>query len=366
MNSFLEHARACHGDKYIYLSPYVSSSIHIKIECPKHGIFEQRPDVHCGGGGCPSCGHEKVNAKNTKTNVWFLQEAKKIHGDRYGYPEEYIGIETLLTILCKEHGPFKQTPHNHLSNHGCRDCRDNSRRLTDEQFLDRANKVHHGKYKYVSIYTNANDYIDILCPIHGLFIQRISSHLEGKGCLPCGSIITGNNLRGTFEEFLKEAKLIHGELYSYPDQDYFGRCEKINIICKMHGLFRQLPGGHLAGHGCRKCSRQGISKLETEWLNYLGIPEENRQTKLKMSFKKRSVSVDAYDPTTNTIYEFYGSYWHGDPKIYNPEKENYRCKKTFGELYQRTMERENLIKKEGYNFVFVWENDWILWKKDHR
>ena len=34
-------------------------------------------------------------------------------------------------------------------------------------------------------------------------------------------------------------------------------------------------------------------------------------------------------------------------------------KKSFGELYNKTLERENKIKELGYNLIVMWENDWV-------
>lgn len=69
--------------------------------------------------------------------------------------------------------------------------------------------------------------------------------------------------------------------------------------------------------------------------------------------------ADGYCKETNTIYEFHGDYWHGNPKLFDKDKMNMVSKKTFGELYQRTLEKEEIIKKLGYNLVVMWERDWI-------
>ena len=55
-NSFIERSRAAHGDKYDYLKTvYVRCRDKIIITCKIHGDFEQKPDVHLRGHGCPSC-----------------------------------------------------------------------------------------------------------------------------------------------------------------------------------------------------------------------------------------------------------------------------------------------------------------------
>lgn len=47
------------------------------------------------------------------------------------------------------------------------------------------------------------------------------------------------------------------------------------------------------------------------WLNLINIPKEKRQ--ITISILNKKYKVDAFDDTTNTIYEFYGDFWHGNP-----------------------------------------------------
>jgi hypothetical protein len=68
--------------------------------------------------------------------------------------------------------------------------------------------------------------------------------------------------------------------------------------------------------------------------------------------------VDGYDPMTNTVYEFYGDYWHGNPDTTDHNKTNAHNKKPFRQLYEETLIKENLIKQTGYNLVTMWESDW--------
>lgn len=55
-DSFVEKARAIHGDKYDYSkTAYARASDKVIITCTKHGVFEQTPNSHLMGCGCPSC-----------------------------------------------------------------------------------------------------------------------------------------------------------------------------------------------------------------------------------------------------------------------------------------------------------------------
>lgn len=53
---FIEKATKVHNGKYGYFpEKYINSNTDIPIECPIHGIFEQRPSHHTDGHGCPKC-----------------------------------------------------------------------------------------------------------------------------------------------------------------------------------------------------------------------------------------------------------------------------------------------------------------------
>ena len=69
--------------------------------------------------------------------------------------------------------------------------------------------------------------------------------------------------------------------------------------------------------------------------------------------------ADGYNEETNTIYEFLGSYWHGDPSIYSPEKVNKHNNITFGELYQNTLKKREHCLQNGYNVIECWESEWV-------
>ena len=125
-------------------------------------------------------------------------------------------------------------------------------------------------------------------------------------------------------------------------------------------MFFQKPIGHIEGHGCPKCAfntSNSISQKETLWLDSLGIATLVRTATLHLSNGRRVV-VDGYDPQTNTVYEFLGDYWHGNPDKFTRDEFNKRVKKTFGELYDATIHRQNEILENGYKLVTMWEMDW--------
>lgn len=85
------------------------------------------------------------------------------------------------------------------------------------------------------------------------------------------------------ETFIRKARTVHGDKYDYSKVCYHKALEKVDIICREHGVFSQTPNNHLRGKGCRACN--GHALLDTE------------------SFirKARAVHGDKYDYTP-TVY----------------------------------------------------------------
>jgi len=56
ITEFIDRSKKFHGSKYDYsLTVYVNNKSKVKIICPEHGVFEQRPDGHLRNNGCPKC-----------------------------------------------------------------------------------------------------------------------------------------------------------------------------------------------------------------------------------------------------------------------------------------------------------------------
>lgn len=124
---FIQQAILVHGDKYDYslVLKYVNNRVKIKIICKKddHDIFEQSPGKHLQGQGCNKCGIIISSMKLRKTTNKFIQDAIKIHGDKYDYTNVfYTNSSTKVTIVCSLHGPFSQSPPHHLKGQGCNKC----------------------------------------------------------------------------------------------------------------------------------------------------------------------------------------------------------------------------------------------------
>ena len=358
---FIKNAIKVHQNEYSYDKiDYKNLRKKVEIICKKHGPFFQEPRKHlydkCG---CPICGVENQKRKLSD----FIILSNKIHNNLYDYSKSvYKNNITPVKIKCKIHGFFNQLPKLHLNKCGCPKCGlitiGNKKRGDTEKFIIGSTKIHKNKFDYSkTIYVKNNEDVEIICKKHGSFCQTPDNHLSGKGCPKCGREKIANLCRGNTNNFIKKSIKKYGKLYHYFNVNYINAHTKIEIICKKHGSFFQKPNAHLGGNGCPKCMYI-ISKPEIKFLNYINIPDtlENRQVYIK------PYKVDGYDSKTNTIYEFLGDYWHGNPNVHNLNDFNKVCKKTFSELYKNTKNRFNKLKSLGYTIKYIWENDWNKFK----
>lgn len=151
---------------------------------------------------------------------------------------EYINQRTFVNIICPIHGIFKQIPKDHLKGCGCIKCSGKNKKSLDE-FIKEGKLIHEDKYDYSKVeYINNSTKVIIICPIHGEFYQTPKIHLTKMcGCPKCGEIKRVNSRRNDFDELIEKFKIIHNNKYDYPKQEYINIFTKIKIICKKHGEF---------------------------------------------------------------------------------------------------------------------------------
>lgn len=126
------------------------------------------------------------------------------------------------------------------------------RKLTKEEFIERARKAHGNKYDYSKVeYKASYKKVEIVCPVHGSFFQIPKDHMKGVGCFMCDKSKKLNT-----KEFIQKARKIHGNKYIYDKSKYISAVEKICITCPIHGDFWQKAAVHLRGHGCGICANE--------------------------------------------------------------------------------------------------------------
>ena len=91
-----------------------------------------------------------------------------------------------------------------------------NKKLTTEQFIEKARKIHGDKYNYSQVeYIDAKTKVKIICPEHGEFYISPNKHLIGQRCKMCSRKEFSKAQTLTTEQFIEKAKQIHGDKYDY-------------------------------------------------------------------------------------------------------------------------------------------------------
>lgn len=360
---FINKALEIHQNKYDYSKVvYENTQKYVTIVCKHHGDFFQKPGCHLSGHGCQKCG-----GSIKKTTAQFINDSNVIHNSKYDYSKtDYVNTHFKVTIICKEHGEFLQIAKLHIKGHGCPSC-SNCKRKTTQSFIEECKLVHGQRYDYSKVvYKNTLGRVAIICKEHGEFEQIAMSHLIGQGCPRCGNLMKALSKTKSVYEFIQRSKQIHGDKYDYSQIiNYYKDFQTpINIICKEHGEFQMRPIKHIhRKQGCPECQTQKkYSKAQIEWLNFLQLKDsitiQHALNSGEFVIPTTNYKADGYCKETNTIYEFHGDYWHGNPDIYTSDSYNKTTKCSFGELYKKTIKKEKQLIGLGYNIVVMWENTW--------
>ena len=250
LEQFIEEAKQVHGDKYDYSKfKYINTDTKSEVICKKHGIFSIDPYHHINRKqGCKKCGYDKLSKEKIKNTNQFIKEAKQIHGDKYDYSlVDYKGEHSKIKIKCNKCKKiFIQTPHNHI----------------------------HNKYN------------------------------NGCGCPYCFGLYK------TTEQFIEEAKQVHGDKYDYSLVDYKNARKKIKIKCnKCKKIFEQAPFNHLNGCGCPFCkSSKGEEKIRKLLEEYGYVYKKTFFVEKSFRFLKDRghLRFDFYIPDKKIAIEYQG------------------------------------------------------------
>lgn len=286
---FIEKSRIVHGDKYDYSKVnYVNNKTKVTVVCPEHGDFSIRAVNHYSNGtGCAKCtgGHHWCNDE-------WIKEVTKVHDGYYDYSlTYYTGAANKVKVICPKHGEFEQEAGSHKSGAGCYHCRNDKLRYSLEDFILKSKVVHGDKYDYSLVeYKTCMVKVKIRCPVHGIFLQSPAQHIYGNGCKKCSGV--GSR---TTEDFVESARSVHGDRYDYSLVSYTRMKDRVDIICREHGVFKQPAANHLRGYNCPVCPRNNDQPTT------LYILTNGEQIKIGFSnnVERRLYTVNLFQPFTS-------------------------------------------------------------------
>ncbi len=138
------------------------------------------------------------------------------------------------------------------------------KKLTTEQFIEKAREVHGNKYDYSKVeYVNNNTKVCIICPKHGEFWQTPDNHMHGQKCYKCSKISMGNKQRISEEEVKKRIIEKYGDRFDLSKLNFTDYKHKVTLICKEHGEFSITLSNLFkkTSEGCRRCGIEKRTKL---------------------------------------------------------------------------------------------------------
>ena len=283
----------------------------------------------------------------------FIRKCNFIYNDYYTYDKTvYTNQRAKVIVTCPKHGDFIVAASAHLGNRGCKLCGNNM--LTQDEFIEQANKKHNNKYTYDNIeYVNKKTKISITCLNHGDFLQTPQKHLSGQGCPFCGRSEISGTKKITREQFIVESNKKHNNRYDYSlVEELTSINNKVKIICKKHGVFEQNAYSHMRDKcGCPNCGFN-TSLSGDEFIK--SFNNENIIKEKILFIDGKRFKVDGYDLTTKTIYEYFGSFWHGHPDRKDLIGLHPYSKIPYTELYQKTLDRIKCFENNGYKVVYEW------------
>ena len=316
---FIEKCQKIHPDWDFSIINFEGTIKPLIVKCKKHGEFRlaHASQAYRATQKCPYCDlEERKNA--------FIQKARQIHGDKYDYSKvNYKTNKIPVTIIChekdefgEEHGEFLQAPGDHLKGYGCSKC-SKKYKPTTEEWVKKAMKIR-PEFDYSKVvYKDNKTPVTIICKKHNEEFTVIPNNFINDiyNCPKCRAEYKHNLFTKTTEQFIEDAKKVHGDKYDYSKVNYINNKTNVIIICKKHGEFSQMAGSHLAGYGCPKCKLKSQTKLFEKLKESFPNEEilfEVRNNKVLWLKKQR---FDIYFPKYNIAVEYNGIQ-HYTPQYY--------------------------------------------------
>lgn len=298
-NLFIEKAIEIHGNKYTYDKVnYLTNVTKVDIFCNTHKkYFSITPQLHLFGGMCPDCNHgfftnnhltiEQIQIKLNKQNKYSNLSATSLFC-------ENNNPHLLLKCDNQNHQIFK-VKYKPSVKYKCQECYKEIKSCDTESFIKKSLSIHGAKCDYSKVnYVRNNSKVEIKCIEHDeIFYQSPMKHLCGIGCLKCVSRKHSRKKVSNKDEFIKKAKIKHGEKYDYSEVEYVRSNENVKIFCKGHGgYFYQRPGNHLNGANCSKCKKSKgevkisniLKNLNIEYVEQFSFDDCKYVRKLKYDF----------------------------------------------------------------------------------
>lgn len=249
---YINKAKEKHKERFNYsLLKYIDQKTEIKILCREHGLFAVLPEEHfSASGGCLSCAQKYEHVyKRRLTHAEYINRLDKDYVEiqlaEVNIINFYRGMDYRLYAIDK-YGLLDINPHTLCNNYEL-----NYTHAFNLQFYLKSllKDVYKNRYNYdLACFSDMNTDVQIVCPLHGIFLKTPIKHLNGEGCPDCSLYERGIKLRLTHVEFLK--KLEHKNPTAYHELLFKEGYKRHNFRLRAdspHGEVLVEPGALLQG-----------------------------------------------------------------------------------------------------------------------
>lgn len=179
---------------------------------------------------CKKCGfritdnHRNLSYRNFTCRYCDLLESSDIVRDGY---VSVIGFDSKgINLRCKNGHIYFQLRGNLLAGKKCNQCYKEDKSFTLDEVLIEFKKVHGEYYSYnMENFKNLHSKIEITCSKKHNFKQKVSNHMQGKGCPVCRESFGERTISKFFDdnkiEYIKQKKFKDCKYVSHLPFDFF-------------------------------------------------------------------------------------------------------------------------------------------------
>lgn len=188
---FAEKARKVHGERFDYSRANETDERgRALIICAVHGEFWQFKGNHLSGRGCRACSNE-LKTTTVKEFIERSQLIHGAGTFDYSGVKQFATTRDKVAIICPEHGEFFQIARDHMRGVGCQACGLIRMRVSFSEFVERARAIHGDHYGYLEESWDVDpQFVVVICPSHGEYKQNWYNHSIGMGCARCRNLVS--------------------------------------------------------------------------------------------------------------------------------------------------------------------------------
>jgi len=396
---FIQKSKIIHGDKYDYsLVKYINTNTKILLKCDLHGYFTQTPNKHLLGQGCALCGD--ISRKNTNIkrygceypaqNKNIQEKAKQTNIERYGVEYTFQCDDVKEKIKQKNIEMYgvenpsqskiiqKKKKETCLNNHG------NEYPLQVNIIQEKMKKTMVEKYG-VEFSLQSDEIKEKIkrtnVARYGFIAPIKNNNIKNK--------VKQTNIERYGVEYISQSHIIKEKSKKSNEKKYgveYASQKHLANVIKLFNNYDWLYDQYITLNKTPEQISKEFNTSKTTILRYLHKNKIDIQYIVGYSLKciqwldsimeKEGIfiqhalnggeyrlpgtryKVDGFNKETNTVYEFHGDCFHGNPDIFKGhETPNFYQPNVIAKtLYKQTIKRENEIINLGYNLVSIWEN----------